>query len=179
MSKARIFLTVKVIFLSIIGIFAINSVKVHGEISLEVLNRRNEFIGKLYDAKEQKVFIRLYDYIDTTRNLSRRFKLLVSIKEEFTKMNYKRNTGYMRIVSKRVFKYALGEALSRVIPVFKISDRDALTLVSIYLNIALKDLNKMAEEVGAQYIGCRSFNYSSYESLVNKSTGRTRFYFYR
>lgn len=174
MGKIRIFSAAKAIFLSIIGIFVVSSIKVHGE--YQYLNNKG-FIDRLYDEKERQIFKKLYNYMNTTPRLDRKSQIEALLPEEFQKMLDQQDTGSMFIISKRGFKHAFGEVLSKVIPIFDFSDDDALKLAAIYLGVETEDVLESAKECGARFIGCREFGYDVKEKLKRKTNDERRFYF--
>lgn len=174
MGKVRIFSAVKAIFLSIIGIFAVSSIKVHGE--YQYLNNKG-FMAMLYDENERQIFKKLYNYMNTTSRLDRKSQIEALLPEEFRKMLDQTNTGSTFIISKRGFKHAFGEVLSKVIPLFDFSDDDALKLAAIYLGVEAGDILESAQECGARFVGCREFGYKVEEKLNRKANGERRFYF--
>lgn len=174
MGKIRIFSTTKAIFLAIIGIFAINSVKVHAD--YHFLDNKG-FIGMLYDENERQIFKKLYNYMNATLRLDRKEQIEALLPQEFQKMLDQKRTGSIFIISKRGFKYALGEVLSKVIPLFDFGDDDALKLAAIYLGVEVDDILESAQESGAELMGCREFGYKVEEKLNRKANGIRRFYF--
>ena len=174
MGKMRIFSTAKAIFLVIIGIFSINSVKVHGD--YHFLNNKG-FIHILYDEKERQVFKKLYDYMDTTHWSYRRYQIEELLPEEFKKMSEKKKTGIMYAISKRGFKYAFGEVLHKVMPAFPLDDEEAVKLASIYLGVRPEDILDAAFRNRAQYMACDGYGYSDYNTIFRKISKSSRFYF--
>ena len=174
MCKIRINSRIRAIFLVIIGIFSINSVKVHGD--YHFLNNRG-FIHILYDEKERQVFKKLYDYMDTTHWSYRRYQIEELLPEEFKKMSEKKKTGIMYAVSKRGFKYAFGEVLHKVMPAFPLDDEEAVKLASIYLGVRPEDILDAAFRNRAQYMACDGYGYSDYNTIFRKISKSSRFYF--
>lgn len=174
MSKSRIFLAAKVIFLSMVGIFAISSVKIHGDYCY--LYNRN-FLNSLYDEKERAVFVRLYEYMNTTTRIDRKYQLESFLPQEFRIMFDKKSRGLMNGISKRGYKYALGEVLNKVIPVFEFSDEDALNLASVYLGVEPEVIAEVGRENGAKCAGCKELSYKMEGTLMRKIAGVHRFYF--
>lgn len=174
MCKIRINSRIRAIFLVVIGIFAINSVKIHGD--YHFLNNRG-FIHVLYDEKERQVFKKLYDYMDTTHWSYRRYQIEELLPEEFKKMFENKKTGIMYAVSKRGFKYAFGEVLHKVMPAFPLDDEEAVKLASIYLGVEPEDIRDAAFRNRAQYMACDGYGYSDYNAMVRKINKLSRFYF--
>ena len=177
MSKICNFFKIKAIFLSIIGIFAISLTNVHGEYEDLV---RNGFLNQMFDDKERKVFEGLYEYMNTTQNKDRKFYIEENLPKEIEKIWFGRPSGSIHNVSKRMFKFAFGEILSRMIPVFPICDErdeDALKLASIFLDVDSKEILEVAEESNVRFMGCREFGYSEKNRAIRKSRKDRRFYF--
>ena len=174
MYKIRINSRIKALFLAIIGIFSMSFVKIHGD--YEYLNSKR-FIAMLYDEEERTVFKRLYNYMNTTRRLDRKYEIRDLLPKEFNKMFEHRKSGYMYALSERGFKYALGEVLHKVIPAFPVWDEDALMLAAIYLGVEFETLRKALPKSEYQYIMCRGYNYSGYYTLIEKFSHTCRFDF--
>ena len=176
MGKMQIISNIKVIFLAIIGIFAISSTNVHG--NYEFLGK-NGFLNHMYDDKERKVFEGLYEYMNTTQNKDRRSYIEENLLKEIEKIFSKGKSAPIYKITKRIFKFAFGEILSQIIPMFELSDKDALKLASIFLDVDSKEILEIAEESNARFMGCRELGYSFEDKVVRKLYGDRRFYFIR
>ncbi|MGN1044230.1 MAG: hypothetical protein ACI4PR_05545 [Acutalibacteraceae bacterium] len=177
MSKICNIFKIKAIFLSIIGIFAISLTNVHGEYEYLV---RNGFLNQMFDDKERKVFEDLYEYMNTTQNKYRKSYIEENLPKEIEKIWFGRPSGSIHNVSKRMFKFAFGEILSRMMPVFPVCDErdeDALKLASIFLDVDPKEILEVAEESNARFMGCREFGYSEKNRAIRKCRKDRRFYF--
>lgn len=164
MYKIRINSRVKVIFLAIIGIFLINSVKVHGTESSDYKYpfqfRFNAYIpdGSPQDdfmKKDERIFNRFIKYIEKnpTNERSCEFKRL--LKKEFEKMFNRGMIDKLELV----FQYALGEVFNKVSPVFTIFDSYALNLMAIYYDVEVIDLVSFLWGKKVYYIFCRAYDY--------------------
>ena len=165
MYKIRINSQLKAIFLAIIGIFLINSVKVHGTESSDYKypfqSRFESYIpdGSPRDdfvEKDERIFNRFVKYMEekSTNKKSHEFKHL--IKKEFEQMFKSGMVDKLELV----FQYALGEVFNKVSPVFTIFDVYNLNLMSIYCDVEAEDLKSFLHQNKVCYIFCRGYGYN-------------------
>lgn len=176
MYKIRINSRIRAIFMAIIGIFLINSVKIYGTEPHDNQYLIN-FLAMLHDDTEIQICKRLFDYMCTTERDDRKRQIKTLLEEEFKKVSEHKKIGDMYYISERAFQYAFGEVCNKVIPVFPIMDDDALNLMAIYYDKKFEDVKKTVYDKGSKYpyVHCKKYDYDYVNNIICKLRYDSRF----